>query len=102
VEEEREGFHPTSVPRELDDAGEGSTDPLKPPPPPRDLLDAEGEGLMVHTLLVISGILFVLWIVGLAGSWTASTAWTLFVVAAVLFLIWLIATSVGGRRRIVT
>jgi len=57
---------------------------------------------MVHTLLVISGILFVLWIVGLAGSWTASTAWTLFVVAAVLFLIWLIATSVGGRRRIVT
>lgn len=56
---------------------------------------------MIHTLLVISGILFVLWIVGLAGSWAASTAWTLFVIAAVLFCIWLIASTVG-RRRVVT
>jgi hypothetical protein len=56
---------------------------------------------MIHTLLVLSGILFVLWIIGLAGSWAASTAWTLFVIAAVLFCIWLIASSVG-RRRVVT
>jgi len=56
---------------------------------------------MIHTLLVLSGILFILWIIGLAGSWAASTAWTLFVIAAVLFCIWLIAASVG-RRRVVT
>jgi uncharacterized membrane protein YtjA (UPF0391 family) len=56
---------------------------------------------MVHTLLIISGILFVLWIVGLAGGWAAGTAWTLFVIAAMLFLIWLVAASVG-RRRVVT
>jgi len=56
---------------------------------------------MIHALLVLSGILFVLWIVGLAGSWAASTAWTLFVIAAVLFCIWLIASTMG-RRRMVT
>jgi hypothetical protein len=53
---------------------------------------------MIHTLLVLAGILFLLWIVGLAGGWAASTAWTLFVIAAVMFCIWLIASSVGHRR----
>ena len=57
---------------------------------------------MVHLLLVVSGILFILWIIGLAGSWAASTAWTLFVIAAVLFLIWLFASFIGGGRRAVT
>jgi len=56
---------------------------------------------MIHTLLVAALALFVLWIVGLAGSWAASVAWTLFVVACVLFVLWLIVVPFGTsfRRR---
>ena len=53
---------------------------------------------MVHTLLAVAGVLFILWIVGLAGGWAASTTWTLFVVAAILFLAWLFVSTIGGRR----
>jgi uncharacterized protein DUF5670 len=56
---------------------------------------------MIHMLLVLSGVLFVFWLIGLAGSWATSFAWTLFVIAAVLFCIWLIATS-AGRRHVIT
>jgi hypothetical protein len=56
---------------------------------------------MINLLLVAAGILFVLWIIGLAGSWAAGTAWTLFVVGAILFVIWMFA-SLGTKRRIVT
>jgi hypothetical protein len=56
---------------------------------------------MVHTLLVAALVLFVLWIVGLAGAWATHTAWLLFVVACVLFAIWAIASIGGPRRRAV-
>jgi hypothetical protein len=58
---------------------------------------------VIHALLVVSGILFILWIIGLASSWAASTAWTLFVLAVVLLAIWLVASiGRGGGRRVVT
>ncbi len=56
---------------------------------------------MIHLLLVAALVLFVLWIIGLAGTWAASTAWTLFVIACVLFVAWALV-SFAGRRRVVT
>ena len=55
---------------------------------------------MVHLLLLAALALFVLWIVGLAGSWAASTAWTLFVIACVLVVAWALV-SAASRRRVV-
>ncbi len=56
---------------------------------------------MVHALLVAALVLFVLWIIGLAGTWAASTAWTLFVIACVLFVAWLIFGGLFRRRAVV-
>jgi hypothetical protein len=53
---------------------------------------------MIHLLLVAALVLFVLWIVGLAGAWAASTAWTLFVIACALIIVWALISMVGGRR----
>ena len=56
---------------------------------------------MVHILLFAAIVLFVLWIIGLAGSWAASAAWTLFVIACVLFVAWILASVVTRRRTVV-
>ncbi len=56
---------------------------------------------MVHAILVAALVLFVLWIIGLAGTWAASTAWTLFVIACVLFVAWLIFGGIFRRRAVV-
>jgi hypothetical protein len=54
-----------------------------------------------HTLLVVSLVLFALWLIGLAGAWAAHTAWTLFVIACLLFTAWLLVGALGrsSRRR---
>ena len=56
---------------------------------------------MVHLLLGLAAVLFILWIVGLAGSWAAGTAWTLFVIAMVLFAIWLFVSVLSRPRSLV-
>lgn len=53
---------------------------------------------MVHLLLFAALVLFVLWIIGIAGAWAASTAWTLFVIACALIIIWALVSMVGRRR----
>jgi hypothetical protein len=56
---------------------------------------------MIHLLLIGALVLFVLWVIGLAGAWAASTAWTLFVIACALVVVWAIFSMVGGGRRTV-
>jgi|GEM_PF-6420431 len=56
---------------------------------------------MIHLLLIAALVLFVLWVIGLAGAWAASTAWTLFVIACALVVVWALFSMAGGRRRAV-
>jgi hypothetical protein len=53
--------------------------------------------MVTHYLLVAAAVLFILWIIGLAGGWAVHTAWTLFIVACVLVVVWMITGGLSRR-----
>jgi hypothetical protein len=57
---------------------------------------------MIHLFLLGALILFVLWMFGLGGAFSAHTAWELFVIGCMLVLAWalisIIQAGIHGRR----
>jgi hypothetical protein len=54
---------------------------------------------MVHSLLLLSLVLFALWALGLGGMWAAHTAWMIFVAACAVVVVWAMASLFVDRQR---
>lgn len=47
---------------------------------------------MAHLVLLVAVLMFVLWLVGLLGAWTAPTAWMMFLIGCCLLVAWAVVS----------